>query len=156
MKRALKITGLVIAIFVTTVIACGVLLMSPPVQMALARKALNILQEKIDGKVSFSSLTIRPFDAIVVNDFVLTDNNPYSNPELPHLEKADTVIRVGNMSVSFNAFGMLLGEPAMVKDLRVKDGEFFLVNEPDGNNLKRIFNQKKKKKETKKIPDKES
>ena len=155
MKRFLKISGLVIAIIMTTIIACGVLLMSPPVQSALARKALDILQEKIDGKVSFSSFTIRPFDAIVVNDFVLTDNNPYVNQELTYLAKADTVVRVGTLSVSFNAIGMLFGEPAMVKDLRVKDGEFFLVNEPDGNNLKRIFAQKKKKKEPKKIPDKE-
>lgn len=155
MKRALKISGLVIAIILTAIIACGVLLMSPPVQMAIARKALDILQEKIDGKISFSSLSIRPFDAIVVNDFTLTDNNPHFSQDLPHLAKADTVISARNLSVSFNAFSMLFGEPAKVKDLRIKDGQFFLVNEPDGNNIKRIFskNKKKKKKETMKIPD---
>lgn len=155
MKRFLKISALVLAIILTAIIVLGVLLMSPPVQSALARKALDILQEKVDGKFEFSSLSIRPFDAIVINDFVWTDNNPYFNPDIPELAKADTVAKAKFLSVSFNAIGMLRGQPAMVRDLRIKDGEFFLVNEPDGNNLKRMFskNKKDKNKEPMKIPD---
>lgn len=156
MKRFLKISALVIAILLTVILACGVILMSPPVQSAITRKVLNEIEKTMDGKFYFSSLSIRPFDAIVINDFVWTDNHPYYNPEMPGLTKADTVAKAKYVSLNFNAIGMLKGEPAKIKDLRIKDGAFFLVNEPNGSNLKRIFNRKPKEaKEPAKIPDTE-
>ena len=83
MKRFLKISVLVIAIVMTIVIACGVLLMSPPVQSAVTRKVLGELEKSMNGKFHFSSIAIRPFDAVVINDFVWTDNEPYFNQDMP-------------------------------------------------------------------------
>lgn len=156
MKRFFKISGIVLAILATILIACMAALMSPAVQNALTRAILNSIENKIDGKFQFSSITIRPLDAIVVEDFVLIDNSPYTDPELPHLARIDTVARAKNLSVTFDVFGLISGKPAIIKDLRVKDGEFSLVNEPGGNNLKRIFTgNKKKPKKPRNIPDKE-
>ncbi len=155
MKRALKISAFVLGVILTAIITLCVVLMSPAVQTALTRRVLASLQQKMDGRIEFSSLTVRPFDAVVIEDLAFIDDNPYRNPNLPELTVADTIVKAKNVSVSFNAWGLLTGKPAMVKDLRIKDGQFFLVNEPDGSNLKRFFskNKPKQKKEPKKIPD---
>ncbi len=157
MKRFLKIVGIAAAVLVTVVVVLMVALMSPAVQTALTRKVLSSLEEKLDGRMEFSSITVRPFDAVVIEDFVLIDNNPFSDPEVPWIAPADTVISAKNVSLVFSAAGILKGEPAIIKDLRVKDGSFTLVNEPGGNNLKRIFSKNKPKKEKKKmvLPDRE-
>lgn len=155
MKRFFKIAALVIATFLTIALIGTVMLMSPSVQSALARKVIDSIGQSMDGEFHFSSLAVRPFDAVVINDFVWTDNHPYRDPEDKGLAVADTVAKASSISISFNAWGLLKGRPALIKDLRIHEGEFFLVNEPDGNNLKRIFSRgrQKEKKEPVKIHD---
>lgn len=151
MKRFLKIVGIIAAVLVTVVVVLMVVLMSPSVQTALTRKVLSSLEDKLDGRIEFSSITVRPFDAVVIEDFALIDNNPYSDPEVPWIAPADTVITAKNVSLVFSIAGLLSGEAAVIKDLRVKDGSFSLVNEPGGNNLKRIFSKNKLQKEKKEL-----
>lgn len=149
MKKVLKTSALTLAVLMSVLLVLLVILMSPPVQTALSRKVLAALEENIDGRLHVGKISVRPFDAIVIEDAVLVDDHPYSSPGHPSMHPADTIAHAGYISVVFNVWGFLRGEAASLSDLVVRDGSFCLVNEPGTSNIKRVFGKKKKDKETK-------
>ena len=154
MRRFFKILGLTLAILFSVLLVIAVILMSPPVQTALAHKAIAALEERIDGRLTFEKLSVRPFDAIVVENAALIDNHPYYSPSHPAMTAADTVASAKYISAVFSIWSFLKGDAALLSDLVVKDGRFCLVNEPGTSNIKRIFGKDKKKKGPKtEIPD---
>ena len=142
MKKGLRIALWILAAILILLLGLIVAVQSPKVQTALARKVVSMFSDKFDGDISVGHIAIRPFDAITLEDVVLTDRNPYSDGVFP---ARDTVIRVGSLSARFSIWGLLHKERISVSRLKLKDGEFNLVQEPrpDGNgsriNITRIF-----------------
>ena len=141
MKKALRITGIILGIILLIVLGAVVAVQHPKVQGAIARKALNSFKDKIDGTISFEQLSVKPFDAVVLRNVVLLDNNP-----LPG-SGADTLAKIGFLSARFSAKGLLHGDAFYLDKATVKDGQFNLVTEPaqDGKsttNVQRVFRLK--------------
>ena len=145
MKKVLRILAWVLAALLVLLLAAVVAIQSPRVQTALARKAVSILADKIDGDVEVGSIAIRPFDAVVLKDVVVRDRAPYTDGSF---EPQDTLLYVGNLSGRFSLKGLLHKERISVSRLRLEDGTFNLVLEPGSggkaitDNLSRILRLK--------------
>lgn len=144
MKKFFKISGISVAVIFSVLLLFAVVLMSPPVQTAMARKFLASLEEKLDGKLTFESLSVRPFDAVVIENAALIDSHPYFSPKHPKMIPADTVACAEYIGIVFNPWGLLGGDAALVSDLTIRNGRFCLVNEPGTSNIKRIFGKNRK------------
>ena len=146
MKKALRITLWILAALVILLLALVVAIQSPAVQTALARKAVDRLSENIDGDIHLGHIAVRPFDAVTLEDVVLTDHNPYAGGEFP---RQDTLARIGSLSARFSLKGLLHKERISVSRLKLQDGELNLVLEPSTgekgviDNISRIFRLKK-------------
>ena len=141
-KKGLKITVWILAAILILLLALVVAIQSPKVQTALARKAVSMLSDKIDGDIQVGHISVRLLDAVTLEDVVVLDRNPYTGGEFA---PKDTLLRVGNLSARFSLKGLLHKERISVSRLRMKDAEFNLVMEPGtggkdtGNNLSRVF-----------------
>ena len=138
MKRGFRITLWILAAIVILLLAIVVAVQSPTVQTALARKAITMLSDKIDGDITVGRISVRPFDAVTLENVIVRDRTPYAGDNLP---RQHTVLRVGHLSTRFSIRGLLRKERISVRRLRLEDGEFNLVIEPgpDGkptNNLR--------------------
>ena len=141
MKRGIRITVWILAAVLILLLALVVAVQSPTVQTVLARKAIASLSDKIDGDITVGRISVRPFDAVTIQDVVVTDRTPYSDGTFP---RRHTLLRVGQLSARFSLKGLLRKERISVSRLRLEDGEFNLVLEPgpDGkakDNLSRVF-----------------
>ena len=91
-------------------------------------------------------IAIRPFDAVTLEDVVLTDRHPYTGGEFP---RQDTLARIGSLSARFSLKGLLHKERISVSRLTLQDGELNLVLEPSTgekdvlDNISRIFRLQK-------------
>jgi len=141
-KKALRILAWILAAILVLLLGFVVAIQSPAVQTALARKAVERFADRIDGDIEVGSISIRPFDALVLEDVAVIDRNPYSDGTFPPM---DTLLRVGSVSARFSLKGLLNKERISVSRLSLKDGAFNLVLEPrpDGkgtqDNLTRVF-----------------
>ena len=146
MKKGLRITAWILAALVILLLALVVAVQSPAVQTALARKAVAKLSENIDGDLSIGHISIRPFDAVTLEDVVLTDRHPYDGGAFP---RQDTLARIGSLSARFSLKGLLHKERISVSRLKLQDGELNLVLEPGTgdkavlDNISRIFRLQK-------------
>ena len=146
MKKAFRITLWILAALLVLLLALVVAVQSPAVQTALARKAVDKLSGSIDGDISVGHIAIRPFDAVTLEDVVLTDRNPYTGGEFP---RQDTLARIGSLSARFSLKGLLHKERISVSRLTLQDGELNLVLEPATgekdvlDNISRIFRLQK-------------
>ena len=104
MKKFFKISGISVAVIFSVLLLFAVVLMSPPVQTAMARKFLASLEEKLDGKLTFESLSVRPFDAVVIENAALIDSHPYFSPKHPKMIPADTVACAEYIGILKNFF----------------------------------------------------
>ena len=142
MKKGLKILAWILAAILILLLGLFVAVQSPAVQTALARKAIDRFADKIDGDISVGHIAVRPFDAITLEDVVVTDRNPYTGGEFA---PQGTLIRIGSLSARFSLKGLLHKERISVSRLKLQDGEFNLVLEPGNgekavvDNLSRIF-----------------
>ena len=91
MKKGLRITFWILAALLILLLALVVAVQSPAVQTALARKAVSRLSESLDGDISVGRISFRPFDAVTLEDVVLTDRHPYDGGEFP---RQDTLARI--------------------------------------------------------------
>ena len=142
MKKGFRILSWIGAAIFVLLLGIIVAIQSPAVQTELARKAIDKFADKIDGDIEVGSISIRPFDALVLKDVAVIDRNPYSDGSRAPM---DTLLRVGNVSARFSLRGLFFKEPISVSRLRLEDAEFNLVLEPkpDGSgtqdNLSRIL-----------------
>ena len=110
---------------------------SPAVQSWVGRKVIERIRNKIDADISYKMVGVRPFEAITLDDVLITDRSPKA-------PGADTVAFVGSLSAKFSIWGLLSGSGAYLSHAKVEDAAFFLVSEPDSiagstTNLQRIF-----------------
>ena len=142
MKKGLRITVWILAALLILLLGLVVAIQSPAVQTAIARKVVSRVSDRIDGDIRVGHIAVRPFDAITLENVVITDRNPYSGGEFT---RQDTLLRIGSLSGRFSLKGLLHKERVSVSRLKLQDAEFNLVLEPGtgGNtvtdNLSRIF-----------------
>lgn len=136
MKRALKIFWLVIVAIAALLFAIVILLQMSPVQTLLARKAGNALEEVLNGRITISKIHLTPFNALVIKDLVLLDDNPATFRG----ERLDTAFRAGSVVATFSLKGLWKKEGLHIHRASIKEAAFLLTSEPDGGNLQRIFN----------------
>ena len=127
--------GLVAVLLLAGVVA----IQSPRVQTWLGQRAIEKLRGNADAEISFSHITVRPFDALVLHDFAILDPAPV-------IAGMDTLIFAQHLSVKFSLKGLLHGDMAYLSRLRLEGACFNYGVEldpaaPDGSNanLRRIF-----------------
>lgn len=139
MKKGLRIAGIILGIIIVLLLGAMVALQHPKVQGAIARKAIGKLQEKIDGEISFSELSVTPFDAVVLKDVVILDTRPEA--------LKDTLASVGHLSGQFSLRGLIKGNAFLLRRAKIQDAQFNLVIEKkeDGKgttNVQEVFRLK--------------
>ena len=144
MKKALRISGWTLSLLLLLLLAALVAVQSPRVQTALGHRILRKMKDKVDADISFQMISVRPFDAITLDDVVVVDRHPL-------LPGADTLASLGSLSAKFSVRGLLGGKGAYLSQARVENAQLQLVMEPDSlsqsgsrTNLQRIFRLKYK------------
>ena len=122
MRRVLKILAWLLGFVILLLLAGMVAIQSPKVQTALAQWAAGKLEDRLPAQVSIGLLTVRPFDALVLEDVLLKDPQPY-------IAGMDTVIYVKNLTAKFSLKG-LLSDGVHVRRLKLNGGQFNLGYEP--------------------------
>ena len=150
MKTALKILGvlgIILAIVALLAGGAAVAVQSPKVQEKIGKRVLERLDDKFDADITFSDVSIRFPEAIVLKDVVIVD-------KAPQVEGADTVATIGLLSAKFNGKGIIKGEGAYVSHATLKDASFVLAYEKDSlsktgtrPNYMRIFHLEEKEEE---------
>lgn len=142
MKKAVRIIAWILALFILLQVAVVVVLQSSRVQTFLGRFAIDKLQDKMDADITFGSASIRPFDALLLEDLLVKDRAPV-------VEGMDTLLYVHHVSARFSLVGLLTGESIHVKRAKVDGGCFHLSIEDDPvrpektrTNLQRVFRMK--------------
>ena len=154
MKKALKIFWTVLVALAVLLFAAWMLLQTPGVQTFIAKRVTASLEKKIDGRIEFSKIHFKPFNAIVLRDVHLLDDNPLTAPTG---EVLDTLATAKSVMASFSLKGLFKKEGIHLSRVTVNGASLTLVTEPGGTNLTRIFKIKPKdpseKKEMGKIFD---
>ena len=139
MRRGVKIAAWILALLVVLLLAGLVAIQSPRVQTFIGQKVAASLQENTDAEITLGNISIRPFEALLIEDVLVLDKEPRA----PGM---DTLLYVENLAVKFSLRGLLRGKGAYVSRMRLHGGGFNLVMEPvpgrpDGiaTNLERIF-----------------
>ena len=150
MKKALKILGIIIAVILLLLAAGAVALQSPRIQKAVAEKLIDRFGGFIKGNVTFDGIAIKPFNALVIENVLITEENP-----------RDTFFSASWISARFSLKGLLKKEGLHFDDVHVKDGVMNLVVEPSDSlrqrkkgqtNLERVFNMTDSRKKSGKTP----
>ena len=84
------------ALIALVFLAWGILQV-PSVQTAIVSKAVSSFEKNLGGKVSFSRIHFIPFNAISIDDIIITDDNPYQAPPELGMPPRDTVLRAKNI-----------------------------------------------------------
>ena len=139
MRRGVKIAAWILALLVVLLLAGLVAIQSPRVQTYIGKKVIASIQENTDARITLGNISIRPLEAILMEDVLVLD----TEPRAPGM---DTLLYVKNLSVKFSLRGLLSGKGAYVSRLRLHGGGFNLVLEPSqrrpdksSTNLERIF-----------------
>ncbi|MCQ2148238.1 MAG: hypothetical protein MJZ16_12105, partial [Bacteroidales bacterium] len=140
MKKFLKISGLTLGLIAVAIIACLIAVQTPRVQTYLAQKAVGMLESKFGGTIEFEKVQVHPFDALVLKNIVVKDNEPYKMDNMPAI---DTIFRARYLVATFSVKGLFKKEGLHVKRAYLTDAVFNLTNEPEGTNIQRFLNLKK-------------
>ena len=139
MKKAVRITAWILGLLLLLQVGAMVVLQSPRVQTFLGRKVIEHLQDKMDADISFASASVRPFDALVLEEVLVKDR-------APEVAGMDTLLYVKHLSARFSIMGLLKGESIYVNRLNLDGGCFHLVIDQDPHrpdhtvtNLQRVF-----------------
>ena len=129
MKKGVKIVLTVLLALVLLLLAAWLLVQTPGVQTFIVRKVADKLEENFNGRIEFSKIHFSPFNAIVVKDLSLIDDNPGRDPSGALL---DTIASARTVVATFSLKGLLKDEGIHVKRLSVTDGSFTLTTEEGG------------------------
>ena len=142
MKKSVRITAWILGLFILLQVGVMVVLQSPRVQTYLGKKVIEMLRDRIDAEITFQSASVRPFDAIVLDEVLVKDI-------APTVEHMDTLLYVKHLSARFSLMGFFRGEHIAVSRAHLDGGCFHLVLEKDpdrpghsSTNLQRIFRMK--------------
>ncbi|MBQ6254760.1 MAG: translocation/assembly module TamB domain-containing protein [Bacteroidales bacterium] len=136
MRKALKIIWKVLVALAATLFAAWMLLQTPMAQTFIARKVAASLEKKIDGRIEFSRVHLKPFNAVVLRDVRIIDGSPLTTAGG---EVLDTMARAGSIMASFSLKGLFHKEGIHLSRVTVNGAAFTLVTEPEGTNLQRVF-----------------
>ena len=146
--KILKVLGIVLVVLILLVLAGVVAVQSPKVQEKIGKRVLERMDSRFDADITFSDLSIRFPEAIVLKDVVVVDR-------APQVAGADTVATIGLLSAKFNARGILKGQGAYVSHATLSDASFVIAYEPDSTSsagtrpsYMRIFHLKDSEKES--------
>ena len=111
------------------------------VQTGLARAVITKVEESLGGRITYSSLTIKPFNAFVVRDLVITDDSPWPDSCGKGLSPIDTIISVRFLSGTFSLSGLLHKEGVRLSRVNMKDGMLCMTSEDNSSrsNLNRFL-----------------
>lgn len=142
MKRGLKITVWILGLLAILLLAGLVAIQSPAVQTYLGKQVIARLQKNMDATIRFNKISVRPTEALLLEDLVVLDNHP----AVPGM---DTLLYVNSLSVKFSLRGLLQGRGAYVSRLRLHGGGFNLVTEENNEiNLTRVLGLKPSEEES--------
>ena len=112
---------------------------SPRVQTWLGQRIAERLKDKFPAQISFSRISVRPFDALMLSDVLVLDPAPV-------LEGMDTLAYVQNLSAKFSIKGLFKGSGFYLNRLQIENGCFNYGVEDDplaprgaSPNYRRIF-----------------
>ena len=144
MKKALKITAYSLAVLTIALLGAAIAAQSPKVQTALAQKAINILRDKIDGELTVGRISIKPMDAVYLEDVLIIDDNPFLEEGRPRI---DTLLEAGSIAARFSLRGLVDGSGIHISSAHFTDVHFNLAIEPttgrNTTNVQRIFRMKR-------------
>lgn len=139
MRKAVRITAWILGLLFLLQVGIMVVLQSPRVQTYLGKKVIERLQDRMDADIYFKAASVRPFDAIVLDEVLVMD-------QAPTVAGMDTLLYVNHLSARFSVMGLLKGGSISVSRLTLDGGCFHLIIEPDphrpghtSTNLQRIF-----------------
>ena len=124
MKKVLRILLKVLAGILLVFLAALAALQSPKVQTLVGQKVIEKFRENTDADISFNMVSLRPFEAITLDNVSVVDRNPV-------VEGADTLAYIGSLSAKFSIWGLFGGSGAYVSQARLEDARVQLVTEPD-------------------------
>ena len=139
-KRGWKLFGRIIEAL-AVILAAGLLVLHiPAVQTRLASKALDSMDDKLQSRISFSSVRFVPFRTLVLEDAAIVEQDkPY----------ADTLLYARKLYATFSLKGLLNagkdGQGGLCLDRLKAEGLVFnmVIFDPDENgntlNLMRAF-----------------
>lgn len=138
MKKALKITGWILALILLLLAAGLIAVQSPKVQTALGRRAAQMLQDKTDADIRIGMVSVSPFNALTLTDILVLDSEP-------RVSGADTLLSLGSLSVKFTPWGIFQSNGVHVSRAWLKHVSATVVSETDSltgkstTNIQRIF-----------------
>ncbi len=142
MKKGLKITLKLLGWTLVTVflllLGGMVALQSPKIQSYIGKKVVERLQSSMDADISFSEVSFKPFETLILKDVLVTDPAAVDH-------RADTVACLTHLSAKFNIRGLFSREGVHVSRLTAQGVTFNLVIEPTeypghtSSNIERIF-----------------
>ncbi|MBO4670804.1 MAG: translocation/assembly module TamB domain-containing protein [Bacteroidales bacterium] len=116
---------------------------SPRVQTGLARYAASRLENSLGGHFSIGSIRLLPFNAVVVRDVVLIDDNPYTEDIYGRGHKhLDTLASIGRLSATLSLKSLFDHKGLHLNHVEVEDALFQFASVPDsvhGSNLSRVL-----------------
>ena len=124
MKKALKIFWTIVVAIAVLLFAAWLLIQLPGVQTFVAKKVASSLEDKFNGRIEFSKIHLKPFNALVVKDLRLIDDNP---PVTPGGEVLDTLATAQSISMTFSLKGLFKKEGLHLGRVEVDNGSFTLV-----------------------------
>ena len=132
MKKGLKILWNILVAIALLLLALWLLIQTPGVQTFIAKRVVSSLEDKINGRIEFSKIHLKPFNALIVKDLsLICDNN-------------DTLAQAKSIAMTFTLKGLLKKEGLHLGKVSVEDGTFNLVLDSLGTNVTRFFGKGKK------------
>ncbi|MBQ6286990.1 MAG: hypothetical protein IJK73_04965, partial [Bacteroidales bacterium] len=136
MKKAFKILWTIVAAIAILLFAVWLLLQTSGVQTFVARKVASSLEDKFHGRIEFSKVYLKPFNAVVIKDFAMLDDDP---PLSRSGEVLDTIASASSVVATFSLKGLFKKEGIHLGRVSVSDASFSLVTDSLGSNIQRFF-----------------
>jgi len=148
MHKALKIVWKTIVALAAILFMLWLLIQTPAVQTFLARKAVDKVEKMMNGKIGFSKIHLSPFNALVLKDVTILDNDPATTVGG---ERLDTILRAESVVATFTLKGLVKKEGIHIRKASIDNAILTLTSEERGSNLSRFIgdNFKSEKKDKK-------
>jgi len=128
-KRTIRIIWLTIVSTAVIIFAGAITIQFPQVQTIVASQVVNILSDKLDGDISFEKIHLRPFTTLVLKNAVITDRNPYVNPDDSTCTAVDTFFRAEYIIARFSLESLLDHEGLHLDKAFIRNAQMNLVLE---------------------------
>ena len=161
-KKALKITWLVLVAIAALLAATALIIQLPQVQTYITGKVIDRLDDRLDADIRIEKIHFQPFKTLLLKNVLIIDRNPAKDAADPTKPQVDTFFRAEVITAGFSLESLMKHQGIHLDRAIIENAQMNLVLEdkPDsedgdttGDNLSRIFRLKKR--ETPKKSDKE-